>query len=362
MSQEEIPKEVVSVEHYREYRKLAELSTITLPSRLIETSDIHVKIDPLYKQDFIDKKIAHLPFDEKHEILKKVKIARMLHNKMLDMRSKAYGMRSLSYKPHRERMEMLLDERSAEILEYYGRYLDDSEVLKILHFEWGYNISQQALFEWKKRHKKKITTLQEGFRKDLNSSRLYHKKYRLEELWFLYKDRKRNYTTTNSRDDVRLMMMLLKQAKDEAEINQLHITGEVNHKVEMNIAHHIEREIMNHLTIQDIIIARVAHRLKVNPAYIIARLHSSVYAKFTGFGEVDDSLFEDEIVYPSTMVYDWSMIKRRHSEETEETAFEEITPVEKTSLSEIKERLKERLSQKNEKIQAVKDSIERNTE
>lgn len=367
MSEVSIPDEVVDHEAYYEYVKYSEMKAILRDSRMIETSNEHIIIDPFWNQDTIDKNLNLLPFNEKEEVMKKVKVARLLQNKMLISRAKAYGKSltsSNSIALGREQMKLILDERQSEILEYYGKYLDDGEILKIIHLQWGYNISKYTLERFKEKNKKRITSLQEGFRQNLDASKLYHKRFRLEEIWFLYKERKRAYEQHSSREDVKLMMALIKQAKDEAEAHQIHITGQINHKVEIGIANHIEREIMAHLTIQDIILARVSHRLNVNPAYIINRLHKSVYAKFTGFDSPDDSLLQDEIVYPSTMIYDWSMIKRKHTEEDGDNKyaeFEAIDEKESSSLSDIRAQLKDRLKEKNADIQKVKNKVEKNT-
>jgi hypothetical protein len=368
MSEEiEIPDTVVDKDAYIEYLKYSKMDALKSGKRLIQTSDIHISIDPFWNQSTVEKNLSNLPFNEKEEIMKRVKISRMLQDKMLILRAKAFGKELSINNPiamSKAQTRLILDERHAEILEYYGRYLDDNEILKILQLDWGYNISINSLKRFKEKNKAKIASLQEGFRKDLNASKLYHKRYRLEEIWYLYKQRKLSYETTKSREDVRLMMALIKQAKDESEAHQLHISGEITHKVEVTIAHHIEREIMNNLTIQDIIIARVSSRLKVNPAYIINRLHNSIYAKFTGFASPDDSLLEDEIVYPSTMVYDWKKIREKHTKEDADkkyAEFEEIKEEERSFLSDIKKELQQRLQEKQQAVNVIKNRIDKNT-
>lgn len=368
MAEIEIPEQVKDKDAYIEYLKYSNMKAIRLPDRIIETSDVHVNIDPFCNQDRIDKEISHLSFDEKESILKKIKAARLLRNKMFILRSKAFGT-TINSTDHssisKEQMKMFLDERSSEVLEYYGRYLEDEEVLKIIHTEWGYNISIQFLKRFRLDNREKIISLQEGFRKSLDSSKLYHKRFRLEELWYLYNKTKINFEKTGSREDSRSMVNILKEARTEVDAHEIRIKGEISHKIEMTIGEHIEREIMGDLTITDIIIARVSHRLNVNPAYIMHRLRTSVYARFTGFASPDNSLLEDEIVYPSTMVYNWKDIKDKHNknEKSEYIDFEEIKDVqEKDSISDLREKLKDRLRKKEDSLDSIKNRVDKNTE
>ena len=367
MSEEiEIPDQVKDSDSYLEYLKLSQLKSIKLPDRLIDTSDVHTTVDPLWVQSMIDDKVKHLPFQEKDSILKKVKVARAIQNNMLIARAKAYGkqiIKSDSAAVSKEQMKVILDERSTEILEYYGRYLDSKVVLKIIHLEWGYNISISSLENVRKNNLKKITSLQESFREDINSAKLSHKRFRLEEIWQLFKDRKTIYNQSKNREDVKLMLALLKEARSETEAHQIHIKGEFSHKIESVVSEHVEREIMGNLTIQDIILARVAHRAKVNPAFIINRLHNSVYAKFTGFGNSNDSLMEEDIIYPSSMVYNWDAIAKAQSQDPVDIEFEEIVDQkEKDSLSDIRSQLKKKLKQKTTQAENIQGKVDRNAE
>jgi hypothetical protein len=361
MSEENnIPEQVIDKEAYEKYQKYVNLPSITLPGRLIETSDIHTTIDPFTKRDIIEKDIIHLPEDEQQDIIKKVKARCRIQEEMITLRTKAYGLKRDYTSLSDERIKMILDERSAEILEYYGRYYENGDILKIINVEWGYNINEKSLNNFKKKNTEKIKRIQESYRKDLNGSKLYHKRYRLEELAELYRGRKENYQKTNAREDVKIMASILKQAREEAEANEINIKGEFTHNVELSINQHLEKEVQLDLVLKEIILARVSHRLGVNPAYLLNRLRNSVYASFTGFASPQGALYDQEIVYPSTMVYNWKEIEK--AQKKEYTQFEEVKEAEKDKLGSLKEELKAKLERKKSAIGKIKNRIENREE
>ena len=318
----------------------------------------------------IDGKIAELPFVEREEILERVRVVKVLQRKMLEHKAKAYGREKLSSMTtlSGESGKMFLDERSSEVLGYFGRYLSVKEVSNIINVEWGIDITQKELKSFKDDHTDSITALQESFRKDTSSIRLSHKRGRLEELTWLYADRKQRYDQTGARAEADLMLKIIKQLKDEMHVNELNIKGEINVKIQHTIAEHIEREIMGSLAINDIIIARAAFRLGVNPAMIINRLHNSIYARFTGFNTRSQDFMSEEVIYPSTMVYDWRTIGRQHEGKTQKdkrveySKFEEVKPEEKTTLDGVRERLKRKLAENKGKTKNIERNIDKNSE
>ena len=260
---------------------------------------------------------------------------------------------------------MFLDERSSEVLGHFGRYLSVKDVSNIINVEWGIDITQRELKQFKEDHSDSITALQESFRRDTDSVRLSHKRGRLEELTWLYTDRKKRYDQTGARAEADLMLKIIKQLKDEMHVNELNIKGEINVKIQHTIAEHIEREIMGSLAINDIIIARAAHRLGVNPAMIINRLHNSIYSRFTGFNTRSQDFMSEEVQYPSTMVYDWRAIGKLHVGKTQKdkrreyAKFDEVKPEEKDALAIVRAKLQKKLTENKDKSTKIKKNLDK---
>ena len=368
MSEIEIPTSVVNEEAYIRYIKLKDSPVLEAGKRNIYTSNADIVIDPLILLRVIKSRLEPLKFTEQEEILKRVTVVKVLHRQMVESKAEAFGKAAPTSinTTSTESAMLFLDERSAEVLGYYGRYLSDKDIRKIIHVDWGMDIPQHAITKFRRSQQDKIQALQETFKKSTDEVRLSHKRGRLEEYTFLYEDRKRKYESTGARAEAELMIKILKQLKDEMHINSLNISGEVTHKIELTVAEHVEREIMGSLAINDIIIARAAFRMGVNPALLINRLHNSIYSKFSGFNTQNQDFMSEEVQYPSTMVYDWKAIAKKHKNPEEQrkeySKFEEIKGEEKDSISNIRAELKAKLLAKKGKIDKIEENIEKNTD
>ena len=99
------------------------------------------------------------------------------------------------------------------------------------------------------------------------------------------------------------------------------------------------------------IIGRLCARLKVNPKYILYRLHTSYYSKFTGFlpNDISD---DNEIQYPSQIVYDFDRIAALNKElNITDIDYKEVGEVEDApKMLSIKEKMKIVLEKKAKKI------------
>lgn len=363
----EVPSAVIDKEAYITYIKLKESPVLAAGKRIIHTSDSSLTIDPLILLRMIKSRIQDLTFVEQEEILKRVTVVKVLHAKMMEAKGIAYGKptpASMSV-TSTESAKMFLDERSAEVLGYFGRYMSEKDIRKIIHIDWGIDMPLWAIQQFKSKHLDKVQALQETFKKNTDSIRLSHKKGRLEELTYLYDDRKRRYESNGARAEADLMMKILKQLKDEMHINSLNITGEVTHKMELTVAEHVEREIMGSLAINDIIIARAAFRMGVNPALLINRLHNSVYSKFSGFNTKNQEFMSEEVQYPSSMVYDWKAIEKKNKDtvanKKEYAKFEEVPKEDLKKVSNLREELKKRLDAKGKSVKAIEKNIEKNS-
>jgi len=351
-----VPESVIDVESYKKYRALKDSKALLLPERLIETSDIHTVIDPMAHYVANTKKIAHLPSDEQDNIIKRMKSIKVLYLRIGALKKSAFGLKRRKHHP--SLLMGLLDERGGELIEYFGQMLTDEEVHKIVNKEWGYEASLHSIKKFRLGNKELIDQAKDKFVKDFSSLRLSHKRGRLEELQKIFIARKLKWETTKNREDEKMLVGILREIRNETEDKTLRIDANINANINVSIQHHIEKEVMNGLTINDIILARAASRMQVNPGFLISRLHNSIYAKFSGFAPKDEGVVE----YPSAMVYNWKEIKKQHDEvgdsDTELTEWEDVTDEKKTEALDIKDVLLAKLRQKKDDVSIAKDRVQ----
>ena len=119
---------------------------------------------------------------------------------------------------------------------------------------------------------------------------------------------------------------------------------------------------MKGLTINDIIIARVASRMGINPTFLISRLHNSFYASQSGFKRPDENV---EILYPSAMVYNWADIRKQHAEhgdaDSELAEWEDVTEKTTQQGGDLKAILLANIADKKEQVNIARDRINKST-
>jgi len=355
----EVPDGVKNVEAYKKWLKLKDSPTISLPDRLIYTSDVNVVIDPAAAMPAIHKRLTPLGGDEIDEILQKVKAVKVVLSKVGSLKHKAFGI-SINAR-HRSLAMGVLDERSSELIQYFGQLLTTTEVHKIITREWGYEVSIATLRKFKARNTEAIEQAKDQFYKDYSGIRLSHKKGRLLELQDIFIKRKMRWDESHSQADEKLMLQTLRQIREETHDPTLRINANINSNINVTIQNHIEREVMKGLTINDIIIARVAARMNVNPTFLITRLHNSLYAKHSGFKRPDDDLQDQDITYPSQMVYNWSQIAEQHEKHgdanIEEAEWEDVSDDDKNHGSTLKDMLLEKIKQKKQDVSQAQNRI-----
>jgi len=342
---------------YDAWQKYQAMPALHYPERLIQTSDNNLVIDPFRPIAQIAKQITHLPLDEQDEINRRVRAVKIIHNKATNLKHKAFGIRKSNFV---NQLNIgLLDERQAEIVALFGRMLTNEEVHKIITVEWGYDVPISTLINFKKRHHKEIKKAQSRFQQKIDDIRLAHKKGRLEELVYMYTSRKHKYEQTQSKSDYQLMLQTLRAIRDEVEDKRIKIDHNITAQLEITINHHIQDEVMKGLTINDIIVARVAARMNINPRFLISRLHNSYYAKYSGFVRPDDE--QDEVVFPSSMVYNWDKIKQQHKTgdtNLELQKWDEPEPTVKKQAMTTKQRLMMKLRERKRNVEKAQARVE----
>jgi hypothetical protein len=250
-------------------------------------------------------------------------------------------------------------ERSQELLDLFGKLYSGTEVHKIITTEWGLEtVKYDQVLKFQRTNADVIAKLRNEYTDNIKDLRLTHKKSRLDELSSLYASRKIKYEETKTKSDYELMLKTLEQIRKEVEGEQVTINGHIQVEHEQAIQNHVNMEIMKHINVNDIIMSRLCARLKVNPKYILYRLHTSYYSKFTGF--LPDSMGDDEdIRYPSEIVYDFDRLRVLSKElEATDVEYTEVPEVkDEKKAGSLKQLLLKKIQEKRANIQSQRENI-----
>ncbi len=305
---------VVDIDAYRSWRKCL-IHPILNERRRVETSD-GKEVDLARLKLDLEKLISHLPEKEVKQIMQ----LKSIYSKVMG-RANTFKRQAFKINPHNGfvgTMTSILDSRKDELIELFGRMFSSKEVLDIINKEWKMKTSMDTVLSFKRQNAQLIAIKIEEFKKSFGDIRLYNKTSRLEELVWLYGNLKSKYENFKGRDDYNLLLKTLEQIRKESEGEQLHINGTVDLKIETNIQHHIQRELLKTIPLKEIIIGRIASKTNISPAAFIKSLNDSYYSKFTKFldGEATDADFESS--FPSTLTYDFDNIDKIQESRTKD--------------------------------------------
>ena len=250
---------------------------------------------------------------ESHELWNRQKVFDSCYNRLRYLEIQAFGGR-YGESGSNQVNKRILQEKKDEILQLAGKYYDAADVLRVMVTQWGYvDFPKDALHKFYSSHRQEIDQLREEFRKDFSRIRLSHKAGRLEEYSKHYRALDEKYQEKPVRDDMKLMLQILRHIKDEVDGDTLKIEAKYKHEIEVTLNHHIQHELLNGMVINEIVIARAAARLNVNGSYIMERLRKSIYSNMTGLGGKNDNPFEVNPPNPSALSFDWNKIEAEHA-------------------------------------------------
>jgi len=241
-----------------------------------------------------------LPKDEKDIFSQKDREIRSLTGKLNVLRNKVYG--TTSFKDG----EALFDEYATDILEMLGKGWNAQEVHAEL-LRKSVDIPYQTILTFHNKNREKVTALRNEFNEGINDVSLSNKRSRLERLNYLYyeilQDFEKSTTPALKASLSRELRGIIEQAKKEVEGEELKlkVDGSIDVNATMIAAIDHSRNIYG-LTIMQMIIARVAARLKLPSQYLIDRLAHSYYAKYNGYRTNDD--LKTKPIYPTSIQYD----------------------------------------------------------
>jgi hypothetical protein len=242
----------------------------------------------------------------------------------------------------------IFDPVKQKLIEVFGRMFTTKEAHEICLKEWKMTVSFQQLADFRRANQTEIHKLIEEHQRTYSDIRLGHKRSRLEELVWLYNDRKRIYETTKKPDDHRLLLTTLKDIKSEAEGDVIRIDGGINVNINETVEHHIHQNLLKTISIKEIILSRVAAKSGINPITVINSINKSLYRKAI---EAEDIDHVEMPTYPSMQTYDFNKIKliQDHSEklaEADKIKEATVDPVKETTGNTLKALLLKKLSEK----------------
>jgi hypothetical protein len=255
----------------------------------------------------LQRQIAHLDSDTRERLIAVAQLIKSLTAQRTHFKRRAYGIK----KGEQAGSDPIMQYRD-KIVEMFGQFHSVEEVYKTIVTEWKLPCQRSTLEYIRRADGTEIRALQDAHQKDFSSVRLAHKKSRLLELAMLYQSRKIIYDRTQNKDDYNLLLRTLEQLRKEVEGDKLFIEGAIDLNIQATIDIHIKNEITSNLAIMDVIISRVAAKTNTNPLLILSKLHNSIYAKFTGFGNATrQEMIDGDIQDIGLLSYDFDAIKKR---------------------------------------------------
>jgi hypothetical protein len=225
---------------------------------------------------------------------------RSLNGKVATAKRKVWG----NYKS--EARKELFEELRTYMLELLGRGMTAAEVHKKL-LSQGYDVEYQHILDFHTKNRDKVTELRNKFNEDFNDVSISNKRSRLERLNLLLNEIMGDFEKANTlklRESLsKEARGILDQARKEVEGEELKLTinGRIDIEATLNVALSDSNQLQR-LTIQQLVISRVASRLGLKSQFLIDRLAHGFYSKFNGFRTNAD--LSTKPIYPSSINYD----------------------------------------------------------
>lgn len=354
---------IVDMQSYLKYVKLSKHPILNSKKYFVTSDGIEINLASW--PHIIRKMINHLDDEEKEEVEELKTEYFKVNNQLTVYKRNAYGLKA-GRKSKADIDNDITEMRKPELLEYFGRMFTVEEVTKIVNERWAVPVSKKEILEFRTKYNPQIKNLVEKHRESFDDIRLGVKKSRMEELSFLYGEQKQKYVDSKHREDYKLLLNTLEAFRKEAEGERLTIDGKLNLDYEVNINHHLNNQVFKTLNIKEIILAKVAAKMGVNPTKLIFSLNASYYKKQSNvLGDFNPDEVNDEKIYPSQMNYDFERIKKNQANRDEEIAEAVILEETRNTNSEekglsIREQMALRLKEKSNQIKREKEEVDKN--
>lgn len=353
---------VVDQEAYNEYLRLSKNPLLNEKKMQLCSDGKYYNIAKM--PHHLQEDIKHLPIDEQKKMMSLKKVYFSLNNKRTGLLRRAHGanVKGNGEQATNHRLKVL-DVKKAELIELFGRMFSSSEVHELVLKTWKLNVNKDTLIEWRKAHQDEVNIRIEEHKRTYSDIRLSHKRSRLEELSWLYTQRKAIYNMTKKGDDHRLLLQTIEAIKREVEGDRIVFDGQMNINLEATIDGHVKNEILSHISILEIVLARVAAKTGIDPVGLIKNVSDGFYFNKLYAEDVDH---EEVKAYPSAQVYDFDRITRINKQRDEQkqiqkvnglTSIKKPNPVDVQLGQEIKDILMKRIQEKVGDVNYAKNSL-----
>lgn len=345
-----IPEGVVNIQAYKRFLALEKQSILNNP--IVEASDgtqVNVSMMPFH----LAKKIAHLSLKERTYFLDLKDRWFSANGKRNAARKEAFGVAGRGGGKIGEVKKTVDDAVAAkeDIKRLLSKMFTVPEVIKVLGEEYGINVREEEVKRVLRDNIVEIEKARERFREEVTDVRLYNKRPRLEELAWMYGKVRTRYNVNNGDlKSYEAMLKTLEQIRKEAEGDTINIQAAVDVSVDMEINAHIRKDVFQTINLREVILGRVAARMNLDLPKMIASLHNSYYASFCGV--LEDTLDEDaEMVYPSTLNYDFNEIERKAKATATDMTPDDLSQAKKDQAKNIKEMFLARVRKQKEDLE-----------
>jgi hypothetical protein len=181
---------------------------------------------------------------------------------------------------------------------------------------------------------------------------------------------KQDYDKSNGQRMIpfsREMARILEQARKEVEGEQVHlnIDGSINITSTIESAKSVEK-LYADINFMNLLMSRVAARMRINPLILQYQLTNSWYARFTGIKR-NDSLMDEIPNYPSKIILNWNDIQDKAEKHEEKMAqlkkkFDQVVDFvpldeDEQKAENLRKALKEKLKLRVSDLESVKERI-----
>jgi hypothetical protein len=364
---EDLDAEMVGVkdkEAYQKWRRMKNLPILN-EGMIIPTSD-GGSANMGWLPHYFEKRTLHLPQAEQDALNVKREIYNKIHLQAVFLKHKAYGTNPVKKAQERAsgRAKELgfLKAKKAQLIELFGKMFSVDEIHKIIVEEWNFPIAKADIIDFKMNNLSVISEKQEIHKREHSDLRLVHKRSRLEELTYLYNRLNDKIKVTTNREDIRVMTSILVEIRREIEGEKVTINGKLDVNIEADINTHLQKEVFKEFSLVQIIMGRVASRMRTPVYRIIQGLQNSYYARYNRFlGNEPEDVDWEEIEHPSQMGFDFEKIAAQYREKEVRYANEltahkakEAEIQTRVASSGIKEMLMARIAEKTGDVKAQK--------
>jgi len=221
--------------------------------------------------------------------------------------------------------------RSAEVIDLYGKFYSGEEIVRIIQDKWNFYIKPVELTEFYNKFKDKIERKRADYVLSGKETRLATDAGRMEVLTKIAWEMEGRFDKSKSIEVSKELRATLEQIRKEVKGEELRLT--IDGKIDINATIQANQTVqiaLQKLPINMIVIGLTAAKQGINPAFLIASLANSYYAKFNGFNKMSDP---KDIQLPGQFIkaYNWEEIRMKNEEHIEEA---EVIEVYETAIEE----------------------------